>query len=57
MAKEEIDVDTTQLVDEVHVRIDALLELLEEKGLISEAEYVKKIDEVLERESNEDQEE
>lgn len=48
MANEETtDVDMTQLVDEVHLRLDALLELLEEKGLISEAEYVKKLDELL----------
>lgn len=54
MANEEtIDVDMTQLVDEVHLRLDALLELLEEKGLISEAEYVKKLDELLNVEDEE----
>lgn len=45
--EETIDVDMTQVVDEVHLRLDALLELLEEKGLITEAEYVKKLDELL----------
>lgn len=53
MAKEEIkDVDTPQLVDEVHLRIDALLELLEEKGLITEKEYLEKLDEVLDKQED-----
>ena len=51
MTKEELkDVDTSQLVEEVHVRIDALLELLEEKGLITEKEYVEKLNTILNKE-------
>ena len=47
---EEIEVDSYDLIEEVHLRIDALLELLEEKGLIKEHEYIKKLDELLEEE-------
>ncbi len=48
--REEIEVNTQDLVEEVHIRIDALLELLEEKGLITEREYLKKLDELLQEE-------
>jgi hypothetical protein len=51
--KEEIvSNDSYDLIDEVHTRIDALLELLEEKGLVYEAEVVKKIEEISSRTEN-----
>lgn len=48
--KEEITVnDNYDLIEEVHARIDALLELLEEKGLVYEAEMVKKLEDIASR--------
>ena len=48
--KDIIDVDSLEMIEEVHQRLDALLELLEEKGLINEAQYAKKLEEVFSRE-------
>lgn len=44
--REEITVDNLDLIEEVHLRIDALIEILEKKGLITEEEYLKKIQEI-----------
>ena len=45
---ETIDVENTELVEEVHERIDALLQILIEKELISQHEYDNKLKEILE---------
>lgn len=48
--KEEIVVnDNYDLIEEVHTRIDALAELLEEKGILYEGELLKKIEEIASR--------
>ncbi len=49
--KEEIEVnDNYDLIEEVHIRIDALVELLEKKGILYEGELLKKIEEITSRE-------
>ena len=37
--KEYIDVEQLDMVEEVHDRIDVLLDLLEEKGIINKKQY------------------
>ncbi len=40
MAKDEyVDVDELEMIEEVHNRIDVLLDLLEEKGVLTKAQY------------------
>jgi hypothetical protein len=48
--------DSYDLIEEVHTRIDALLELLEEKGLVYEAEMVKKLEEMATKEERNSEE-
>ena len=38
MASEEVDVNEVEMVDEVHQRLDALISVLEEKGVLSREE-------------------
>lgn len=45
----EVEVSELDLIYEANDRIDALIELLVEKEVISEHEYTKKLDEVYER--------
>ena len=42
------DIPTLEIAEEAHAKVDALLELLVEKGIISEEEFEKKFDEYFE---------
>lgn len=46
--REEIDVDVTELVQEVHDRLDLLITLLDEKGVLAEKEYLMRMQQYLE---------
>ena len=53
--KDREEVDNIELVEEVHDRLDALLYLLEKKGVINEGEYSKELEEIYnKRENNEE---
>lgn len=49
MTQEDIEVTELDIIYEAHDRLDALLELLVEKGVISEEEYENKLEEVIQR--------
>lgn len=52
MVQEDIEVTELDLIYEAHDRVDALLELLIEKGIITEEEYESKLEELLNREED-----
>lgn len=47
-----IDVEETELVEEVHERIDVLISILKEKGILGEKEYENKLKDFLEEKYN-----
>lgn len=47
--KEEIEVTEMDLIYESHDKIDALIELLVEKGIFEQHEYNNKLDELIKR--------
>lgn len=49
MSQDNIDMSELDLVYEAYDRTDALIELLIEKGIISEEEFEAKLEEVIER--------
>lgn len=57
MTQEDIEVTELDIIYEAHDRLDALLELLVEKGVISEEEYENKLEEVIQRNEDLDDEE
>ncbi|MFW5705096.1 MAG: hypothetical protein ACOCXG_04620 [Nanoarchaeota archaeon] len=50
MAKDE-EINEVDLIFETNDRLDALVELLVEKGVISEGDYYKKLQEIIDRNS------
>lgn len=56
MAKEEIEVTEMDLIFEAHDRLDAMLELLIEKGVITQKEYEDKLDDIFDRNESEEEE-
>lgn len=51
--KEFIDVDNTDMVEEVHDRIDALIEVLEKKGIMTKEEFDAKFADFVKRKYDE----
>lgn len=49
MVEENVDLNEMDLIYEAYDRTDALLELLIEKGIITQEEYEEKLEEVIER--------
>ena len=39
MVKENIDLDEMDVIEELHLRIDTLLEILEKKGIMTKKEF------------------
>jgi len=42
--KEYIDVEQLDMIEEVHTRLDVLLDLLEEKGVLTKAQYESRLE-------------
>lgn len=49
MAKDFEDVDSIEMIEELHERLDVLITLLEEKKLLKEGEFERKYDEYQEK--------